>query len=567
MFNTTYTNITNNFYAEWQVLDNLKLTGRFGLVRKTTTEDDFKPANHTDFASYTDAFRKGSYYKMNGKYTDINADLGINYSLQFAEKHLLFFNGQLNMSNNTYSTAAMTAEGFANDNMNDITFAVQYEKNGKPTGTEGISRSCGALASINYSYDNRFLFDANYRLTGSSETGSNNRWGSFWSIGGGWNIHNEPWMKSAKDIVNQLKLRGSFGYTGSQGFSSYDAMPTFVYFSNDSYNGSIGSYVKGLANKNLKWQQKYDTDFGLDFAFLKNRITGRFDYYIANTKGMITNVTVPATTGFSTFVANLGETENKGYEFYLNARILENKRDYLNVYASVAHNKNTLKKISNSLRAWNDNADANVSSTPAVKYYEGQSMNAIWAVKSLGIDPQNGKEIFVKKDGTTTYTYSTDDQVVCGDNQPKFNGNIGFNGEYKCFGFSVTGNYRWGGQYYNQTLVNKVENAALQYNVDRRVFTDRWQKAGDIALYKAITDKTITYPTSRFVEDYNLFTLSSVSIYYDFRNFAFVRNSFLDRLKVTAYANDLFVVSSVKTERGTSYPFARTFSLSIQATF
>lgn len=206
--------------------------------------------------------------------------------------------------------------------------------------------------------------------------------------------------------------------------------------------------------------------------------------------------------------------------------------------------------------------------TPSVKYYEGCSMTAIWAVKSLGIDPQTGQEIFVKKDGTITYEYDTADQVVCGDTQPKVNGNVGFNGEINGIGFSATCGFRLGGQIYNSTLVDKVENAALEYNVDRRVFTDRWQKAGDMSLYKAITDQTTTYPTSRFVEDYNTFTLSSLSVYYDFKNCKFMkRNKFLERLKVTAYTNDLFVFSSVKTERGTDYPYARTFSLSVQATF
>ena len=128
-------------------------------------------------------------------------------------------------------------------------------------------------------------------------------------------------------------------------------------------------------------------------------------------------------------------------------------------------------------------------------------------------------------------------------------------------------NYRWGGQIYNQTLVDKVENAQLQYNVDRRVLTDRWQNPGDIALYKAITDQSVTYPTSRFVQDYNTFTLSSLTLYYDFRNCRWVKDSFLERLKVSAYTNDLFVISSVKTERGTSYPYARSFSLSAQVTF
>lgn len=577
--NSTYTTITDNFYAEWQATDDIRVIGRFGIVNKQSTADIFKPANHTDFINQSNVYRKGSYHQTNGKNTDINADLGLSFGHQWG-KHLVFANAQLNMSNNTYNNTQVLAEGFPNDFMDDIKFAVQYAEKATPTGLEGVSRSCGGILSANYSFDERYLFDANYRLSGSSETGRNNRWGSFWSIGAGWNIQNEAFMKElfSNGIVNRLKLRASYGYTGSQGFSSYDAYPMFSYYSDASYNGAIGSYVKGLANKDLRWQQKYDTNFGIDFTLLDNAISGRFDYYIATTDGMITNVTVPGTTGFSTYVANLGKTENKGYEAYLNWRFFQKNqgRDYINVYASMAHNKNTLKEISSNLRAWNDAQDKNqmdestsasLRSKPSVKYYEGCSMNAIWAVKSLGIDPQNGKEIYVKKDGTVTYEYDVNDQVVCGDTQPKFNGNIGLNGEINGWGFTVAANYRWGGQMYNTTLVSRVENAPIQYNADRRVLTDRWQKPGDVSLFKAITDRSITLPTSRFVEDYNLFTLSSLSFYYDFRNCNFLKKSFLERLKVAAYANDLFVISSVKTERGTDYPFARTFSLQVQLTF
>lgn len=342
--NSTYTTINNNFYLEWQISQAFRMTGKFGIIRKTTTQDVFKPANHTDFVSMTDVYRKGSYNQTNGKFTDINAELGLQYSKQVG-KHLVFSNAQLSMSDNTYSSVGIQAEGFPNDFMDDITFAVQYAKNSRPIGSEGISRSCGGLLSVNYSYDERYLFDANYRLSGSSETGSQNRWGSFWSVGGGWNAHNEKFIKKL-GFIDRLKLRGSFGYTGSQGFSSYDAMATFMYYKDASYNGNIGSYVKGLANDALHWQEKYDTNLGLDFNLFKNRLSGRFDYYISDTKGMITNVTVPYSTGFSTYVANLGETENKGIELYLNYRVFSANQgiDYINVFGNLAHNKNKLKK-------------------------------------------------------------------------------------------------------------------------------------------------------------------------------------------------------------------------------
>lgn len=578
---TKYTDITNNFYVEWNPLTNLKLTGRLGLTKKTTSADDFRPASHTDFVNYAgdDIYRKGSYMKSEGENFNINGDLGVSYSVQL-NKHLIFANGQLSFSNSTYNTSVMRAEGFPNDNMNHISFGVQYDSStGKPTGTEGISRSIGGIASLNYSFDDRYLFDANYRLTGSSEFGANNRWGSFWSLGAGWNIHNENFLKDS-ELINRLKLRISTGYTGSQGFSTYEAMATLKYYGNKSYNGYIGSYLVGLANPDLRWQKKLDNSLGVDFTFFNNRLNGRFDYYTSTTKGMLTDITVPPSTGFYSYRENMGETENKGYEAYLNFRAFNHKasNSYINVFTSVARNKNTIKKISNTLKKFNEDQDANKNqtdnsaaktdiTTPSVRFEEGQSMSAIWAVPSLGIDPQNGKEIYVKKDGSVTYQWNAEDQVVCGDTQPEFTGNFGFNSEIKGFGVSATFSYRLGGQIYNQTLVDKVENASIYYNVDRRVFTDRWQKEGDMALYKSIADKSYTRPTSRFVEDNNTLTLSSVNLYYDFRHCKFMKNSFLERLKVSAYMNDIFVISSVKTERGTSYPFARSVSFAVQATF
>ncbi|MDR1897002.1 MAG: SusC/RagA family TonB-linked outer membrane protein [Prevotellaceae bacterium] len=561
-----YTDITNNLYAEWSVLDNLRFIGRFGLTKKSPSSDIFKPASHTDFVNY-DIFQKGSYYKSNGENLNLNGDLGVNYSLTFG-KNLLFFNGQVNISNITGDNVYMEAEGFPNDNMDHIIFGTQYKKDGSPGGYETVSRSAGGIASINYSHNNRYLFDANYRITGSSEFGANNRWGSFWSLGAGWNIHNESFLKESKQI-NQLKLRFSTGYTGSQGFSTYEALATVKYFTNTSYNGAIGSYLAGLANPNLQWQKKYDQNVGLDIVLFNNLLNARFDYYTATTEGMLTDITTPQSTGFTTYRENLGEAENRGYEAHLSARVWESKskRNYIRLFASVAQNTNKLKKISESLRQFNNEQDEKLSNLPLARYEEGQSMNTIWAVTSLGIDPVNGKEIFVKKNGEITYEYSTGDLVASGDAQPKINGNIGFNGEIHNFGIGAIFTYRLGGQIYNQTLIDKVENADLSYNTDRRVFTDRWQKPGDVALYKSITDRSSTRPTSRFVEDCNTLTLASVNVYYDFRDSGLVKNSFLKSLKVSAYSNDLFILSSVKTERGTSYPFSRMVSVAIQAIF
>ena len=128
--------------------------------------------------------------------------------------------------------------------------------------------------------------------------------------------------------------------------------------------------------------------------------------------------------------------------------------------------------------------------------------------------------------------------------------------------------YRLGGQMYNQTLVDKVENADIQYNVDKRIYTDRWFEAGQAAKFTRITDPNyFTRPTSRCVQDLSELQMTSLNISYDFRHHKFIANSGLEQLKLMFYMNDVFRTSTVKTERGIDYPFARSFSFSVQVTF
>ena len=518
-FEDRYTTFTENFYAEYQALQNLRLTARFGLTKKNSGSEDYYPAGHTNFVSYTgdNLYKRGSYSTYSRKDNNLSLDLGAAYSISKL-RHTLFLNAQYSMSRAKYDYYTVAVQGLANDNMDHISMGVEY-KNTKPTGSEGITRDMGFTGSLNYSFDDRYLLDVNYRLNGSSDFGTNNRWGHFYSFGLGWNLHKESFFSDI-EWIERIKFRASTGYTGSQGFNSYDAIATLNYYQS-AYQGELGSYLMGLANPDLAWQKKYDNNIGADLSFLQGAVNVRFDYYVSTTKGTITSVTTPPSMGFSSYMANLGEVENKGWEVYLNGRIWRDtpSRSYVNFYASAAANKNILKKISNSLKV-------------PVRYEEGQSMSTIWVVKSLGIDPQTGKEVFVKKDGSLTYDWSSSDFIAGGDTRPKVSGNFGINMEYHGFGLNAGFTWRLGGQ-----------------------------------MYKSITDDSETKPTSRFVEDYNLLTFSSLNVYYDFRECRFMEKSFLQRMKATFYMNDIATISSVKTERGTSYPFARSFSFSLQVTF
>lgn len=564
-----YTEITNNFYMEWQMHKDLKFIGRFGYTQKQDSREDFYPGNHTKFADWTgdNYFKRGSYYIKDGTSKTLKLDATLNYSKQW-DKHLLFANLNWNLQQDSYDYHGMEAWGFLNDKVDHVAFAKQYAENGSPSGDETTTREIGLVGAINYSYDNRYLADLSYRLSGSSVYGSDNRWGGFWSAGIGWNMHYECFM-SGQEWLKQLKLRASVGYTGSQNFNPYQAMATYKYFTNAEYDNIVGAYLMGMANDKLKWQRTQDINIGVDAQFFGS-LTFRFDYYVSNTDNLLVDFDLSGSTGFNTFKENLGEVQNKGFDATLNWRVYNNteKDAYFTIFGSVSHNKNKIVKISDALTHSNEaqNDDDVNPSKPFTRFEEGQSTSAIWAVRSLGIDPETGDELFLNRKGEKTYEWNINDQVVCGESNPKFQGNFGFNTEYMGFSLNCSFSYKVGGDYYNQTLVDRVENVDIQYNLDRRVFSGTWKNPGDVTFFKRITETpTTTRPTDRFVERQNELSLASLNLGYDFKHLNI--SKFAERLKLAFYMTDVFRVSSVKTERGLEYPFARTFSFSLQATF
>ena len=156
--------------------------------------------------------------------------------------------------------------------------------------------------------------------------------------------------------------------------------------------------------------------------------------------------------------------------------------------------------------------------------------------------------------------------MVCGDAMPDCSGTFGINMDYRGIFLNMSFYYQFGGQTYNQTLVDRVENVDVGLNVDKRIYNAVWKKPGDRVDF-SYNPYRLTKPSSRFVQDLNELRLSSLNVGYDFRHCAFLKKSRLQQLKASFYMDDVFRASTVKTERGLTYPFARTFSFSLQATF
>lgn len=560
---------------DWILGNGWRFTGQFKIEKGNTRGETYtSPFSSNFYEMKEDNEHKGNYIytpvdvedrgeltMASGKYLNYTGKFTANYNKLLGEKHMLFFGAGAEVSQQESNSYSFTATGFADDRYSDPAFAIQFLENSRPSSNESTVRSIGLLANFNYIYDDRFFLDLSGRYDGSSQFGADKRWAPFYSIGGGWNIHKERFW-NVGSVLDLLKIRASYGVTGNQEFKAYQAKTMYQYQTGRLYNTLIPATLLGYGNNNLKWQNQYTTNVGLDLGLWKNRLALSFNYYYKLTNGMLADITIAPSLGIpgNSFVSNLGEIENRGWEVNLSGSILRDLDNDLEwrINLQISQNRNKLNKISNQLRNLNEQNNQNDLYIPGNVYEEGESMTAIKAVPSLGIDPATGMEIYVKKDGTLTYTWDASDKVLCGDTEPDFYGNISSNLYYKGWNLNAVLQYSLGGDIYNTTLSSRVEGANPAFNADRRVLNDRWTTPGQHALYRNIRDYGSTYISTRFVQRNNYLKLTSLSLSYDFKK-EWLKSYRISSLRLSFYANDLFYLSTVKQERGLDYPFSRSF--------
>lgn len=565
---------------DWMLSRGFRVRGQLGIVKGVDSYEVYKSPFSSEFLSsvynpdtqmneYLPIAKRGQLSLTNGSSLNVSGNVTINYNKVFAEKHLFYLGAGFEMLESTQKNHGFSVTGFPDDKYSDPAFAIQYLENSKPISSEHTMRSLGALMTANYIYDNRLFADFSGRIDGSSKFGSDRRYAPFWSLGIGWNIHNEEFFKD-NNKVSMLVLRATYGVVGNQEFSSYQARTTFKYNTDRVYNQFITASLMGYGNPDLKWQNQYQLNTGVDLGLLQDRVRLQFNYYRKKTEGMLTNITVAPSLGFpsNTYVSNLGVIQNNGLELNSNVVVIRKPKEQIewSLMLQASSNKNKLVEISNALKTINEQNN-NDRTTPLAVYEEGESMTAIKAVQSLGIDPVTGREIFVKKmTGAITYDWDAADKIVCGDSEPVVFGNLGSNLYYKGWNLNLQFRYRLGADYYNSTLAQRVEGADPKYNADRRVLNDRWKEEGQHALYKNIKEYTSTYVSTRFVQKEQFLQLGSLSLSYDFSK-SMISKLKLNSLRASFYMNDLFRLSTIKNERGTEYPFQMSYIFGLNLGF
>ena len=559
--------LTNSTDFRWDINKMFLLTGHLNITSDIGWSDVFTSPNSRAYKDVTDLSKRGQYTKGSSRGTSYNANIVGTFNKFFKDNSLVSISAGWEVNHYDSHSATTQAIGFFNDHLSFIGNAVGYPTDSKPYGTQAESADVGLFLTGNLSWRNRYFVDATWRTTGSSQFGENNRFGHFWSGGLGWNVMNEDFMSDFKDNFDIFKVRGSMGYTGKVSFSPFQAMTMYQYLNDYEYKNGIGAIPVTIGNVDLTWERTMNYNVGIDLSMFDRRLNFVLDAYVRNTTDLLLDKSKAPSTGVTTAKSNLGEMRNYGIEYQLDGYVFRSEDFYWRLATTGYMNRNRITKINSALEEINkeNEQNASLSLVPLPQYAEGESVTALKLVRSAGIDPATGQEVYIKRNGERTFEYDPADKVLIGDTEPAFTGTFSTNLYWKGFSLYALFNCRLGAWVYNTTRVSKVEGADPKYNADQRVFNDRWKQSGDNAIYKDIADTSRPKQTDRFAEQEYTFTLGSLNLSYEFAD-DFCNRLKLRNMRLGVNFTDILRFSTVKIERGTDYLYSQGFEFYLNVT-
>lgn len=561
---------TNNLQAIYTISPEWRVQAGLMVGKGNATSVDFVPPDHSSFVGTPDN-QKGRYTNSREETNTYSGNVTVTYAKVIGKSQVTAtVRGDIQQQSST--VVGFSAVGFPAGTDGSPAFATGFAPYSTPQSNISKARSIGTLASINYVFDQRFMIDGVYRLDGASVFGSNKLFKPFASAGAGWNIHREHFMRRV-NWISLLKLRGNIGFTGNENLGQFSSVSLYTFSTGISNTFGQGLTLSGLGNPSLDWQKTLQGSYGIDFAFKNNRISGSLEYFRKRTDPLAVGAagTLASSAGVNqNYVINLGHLTTKGWNFNLRVSPVYNLKDRIiwTVGVTGSNHTSTYGGFSDRLAELNKKEQSNKTLN---RYYDGYSPDDMWAVVSRGIDPTTGLEVFQKKNGALTFDYDPADIVKVGNSRPEAEGTINTSFTYKAFTAGTVIRYVINGYVFNTALYQKVENTgqysqAINSNLDKRALYERWQKAGDLAKFQGIANTASTPMSSRFIQKDTHFAGESINL--SWRSSAgWIRSVGLQSLAFSFYLNDIFRFESILSERGIQYPYARTVSFSVNASF
>ena len=384
------------------------------------------------------------------------------------------------------------------------------------------------FANARYSYDNRYLVEGSIRRDGASNLGSRAKYGTLFSISGGWNIHRESWF--GVKACDQLKRRASYGSAGNRPSALYPQYDLYSIASN--YNGQPGMLISQIGNRDLTWERTYTAGIGLDASLWENRVRLTLDLYSKKTDNILYNVPVTSLTGVTHVYRNIGKMDNRGIEVAIGGDLIRTKDITWSLDLNIGHNANKLTDI---FRQYDPSGqyiakpviigDGSGIAGSATRILEiGSPIDTYYMPQWAGVDPEDGRPLWYKEDAAgkkvTTKNYAEAKYYKLGSAAPKVFGGITTSLRWREFDLSATFGYALGGQIYNYS--RQELDSDLAYT-DRNQMAlqkgwSRWQKKGDIATHpRALYNNKDNgnKASSRYLEDNSFFKLRTLTLGYN----------------------------------------------------
>lgn len=519
-----------NGYLKWKILPNLTFKSSWSL-------DD--NAYH-EFVYYNAKMTEGR--SSNGSATDANttertwiAEQLLNYNANIGQSGFfsVFLGNTLQKSD--FESSRITGTNFPSIKFTTISSAAIT------SGTSTGIRPSGLISyfgGANYNFRNRYIADVTWRTDASSRFGRNNRWASFPAGGLAWRISEEDFFKPLTNVVNELKLKASIGWTGNQQIPDYATLG--LWNGGNNYLDKPGIAPSQLGNDELKWETTRQLNIGLSTSLFNNRLNIEVNYYDKYTTDLLLQVPAPAKTGFSSTLQNLGEMSNKGFELEITSTNISTKDFTWTTAFNISRNKNVIEKLPASFTQYNRDW---------VRLEQGYSMYSFWLYKQLYVDPKTGDAVYDDsrtKDGKIT----VNDRQILGSAFPDYFGGLNNQLRYKNFDLNFFLYFSQGNEVFNMNryFQEHAGSRGTSWSLLQSQMR-RWQQPGDVTDIPRVTtlanadgSYNHNYESSRFLEDGSFIRLRNVSIGYTLPQ-ALISRIGIQQLRVYVNATNLFTIT------------------------
>ena len=541
-----------SLYVEWEPVTGLKL--------KTNNAAEVTDGEGRRYwSAEADPQGIGTLQVSNSYYQQLTSSNTISYG-KYVNDHTFNILGGFEAISNSYNSYYIYSP--------DVDPAIPFPNTGTSETDQGdYDENRYTMASffgiVDYNYASKYYVRASIRTDGSSRFGENNRWGTFYSLGASWNLHNEAFLENV-NAVDALKLRVSYGVNGNDRIGNYEH---WGIYGPRAYNARGGMAPDQPANPDLTWETNTSYNIGIDFGFWK-RFSGTVEFYNRVTSDMLLDIPLSRTTGFTSLRQNIGEMKNSGLEVLLDFTILEGSV-FWSVGVNMAANKSEILNL----------GDQEEIIDSRLIHRVGESLYNYYLYNYAGVNPVNGEALWYNADGEITNLYSQANKIIAGSPEAKLLGGFNTQVSWKGLDLNVNFEYKLG----NQVLVEELHYAASDgywFNKNQsNIVMDYWKKPGDITKTpKPIAGNTTNsngYYNPRWMYDGDYLRIKNITLSYTLPS-RWMDNAKISQLRIYGSAVNAFTWHSVDfwdPERGVEgsgfgiYPMTKSFVIGLDLTF